>query len=741
MTNWTKKRFVLESLIPTILLLSLISFHSSETFAKGADPPLTQIEDTPPTSIKETARPDQAIPGREEKQTDDMETALSEEFSTEAIWFGYGEGVTIATRHKTPLNKAPSVVTVITAGEIKNLGYRTFIEILRTVPGFEILKEAGTGVVEPAVRGIASASKVKIMLNGHTVNTTLTGSAFGRFDDFPVENIKKLEIIRGPGSAMYGENAFTAVINIITKDAADIDGVKVSSGYGSFDTYEENVVFGEKVGKVEFSGMAHYRQTTGFDGEVESDFQTMLDSAFGSNASLAPGRVHDGRQEYDLNLKIAYEDLWLQGWYSNKNRDPFIGGSLALNDESDIENNYVFGEIGYKKTFEERFTLKPRIYYDQFDSNSYFEVLPEGTVLPADTDGNGIPEFVVFPDGVINVVKGIERIAGTEIPFDYQLFDGNTLTLGLEYRLINQSNNRFLSNMDPVTGAPLTSVRDFSDSAPFLEDATRRIVSVYFQDVWDITDTLNLTIGVRHDRYSDFGNATSPRTGLTWAFMKDASVKFLYGEAFRAPSFYEMFRTGSGNRKLDPETITTYEVELRYKFNKYVTSNVGYFYNDIDDLIFLKRSQDAPVYENLTDAHVQGIEMETRVDIIKDNYVFMNYTFQNPEDDDGNNMPFVAQHKGNFGVNVHYWKYINANLSAFVSGKRSRIDDDTREDLPAYALFNLSVIGKEFFKTMEVQGTVFNIFDKDYSDPGAVFIPKDLPRPGRTFFVGLSYQF
>ena len=87
------------------------------------------------------------------------------------------------------------------------------------------------------------------------------------------------------------------------------------------------------------------------------------------------------------------------------------------------------------------------------------------------------------------------------------------------------------------------------------------------------------------------------------------------------------------------------------------------------------------------------------------------------------------------------WKYINTNLSTFVSGRRSREEGDNRDDLPAYALPNLSVIGKEFFKTMEIQGTVFNLLDKDYSDPGPTSIPGDLPRPERTFFVGLSYQF
>lgn len=146
-------------------------------------------------------------------------------------------------------------------------------------------------------------------------------------------------------------------------------------------------------------------------------------------------------------------------------------------------------------------------------------------------------------------------------------------------------------------------------------------------------------------------------------------------------------------------------------------------------------------YENVTNAHIQGVEMETKVDIAQGNYLFMNYTFQDPEDNHGNDLPFTAKHKGNFGVNVHYWKYINTNLSTFVSGRRTREEGDTRDDLPAYALLNLSVIGKEFFKTMEVQGTVYNLLDKDYSDPGPASIPDDLPRPGRTFFVMLSYQF
>ena len=744
-----KKITYCKGLFPLLLYLSLsLSFIPSLILAEGAD--------TSSTSIEETTHQTKTSPGNNEKNTPDLSADVKKGISTEAVWFGFDKEVTIATRHETQISKAPSIVTVITDEEIKNLGYRTFVEILRTVPGFEILKTGALGDTIPAVRGFASDNKVRVMLNGHLVNNPLRGGAFVNFDDFPVEGIKRIEIIRGPGSAMYGENAFLGVINIITKDAKDIDGVKVSSGYGSFDTYDENIIFGETHGDVGISGMVHYRQTNGFDGIVKGDSQTIVDNSLSSlgfpKASLAPGKVHDGRQEFDLNLKVAYKDFYIEGLYINKNVEPFIGPQYALNNESDVENNYVFGEAGYKKTFEERLTLKPRIYYDQFDRNIYTESLPKDATVSSDTDGDGVADtYYTYPDGHIANSKVIERVLGTEIPFDYELFDGNMLTLGLEYRYIKQTNVHFLSNVDPVTLEPLDSVQDFSESYPQIDKATRSIWSVYLQDTWNITDALNFTLGVRHDQYSDFGGTTNPRSGLTWAFMKNASLKFLYGEAFRAPSFVEMhaiYQKNSivrGNKDLDPETVRSYETGLSYKFNKYVTSSVNYFFNDIKDLIVLRNTFEETTrilsYENFGDAHVQGVEMETKMDITKGNYVFMNYTFQSPEDDDGDKLPFVAKHKGNFGVNVHYWKYINTNLSAFVSGPRSREEGDTRGDLPAYTLLNLSVIGKEFFKTMEVYGTVYNLLDKDYSDPGPTSIPEDLPRPGRTFFVGLSYQF
>lgn len=195
---------------------------------------------------------------------------------------------------------------------------------------------------------------------------------------------------------------------------------------------------------------------------------------------------------------------------------PFIVPQFALADESNIEQNYVFGEAGYRNTFDEKFTIRPRLYYDQFDRNSYIEALPENAHVPPDTDGDGVIDKInTYPDGLIGNAYIKERVVGTEVPFDYKIFDGNIITLGFEYRLIDQTNPHFFTTYNPRTLDPLDSLQDQADTYPFIKEATRRIWSVYLQDAWDITDTLNLTLGVRHDEYSDFGNTTSPRASLT----------------------------------------------------------------------------------------------------------------------------------------------------------------------------------------------------------------------------------
>src|SRR3989304_9072551 len=171
MTKWKIGRLILLSLFSGILQ-NFFCLDSSTILAQG----------TETTHFTQTSSSSDGNNSTFETST------IAEGVSTEALWFGFDEEVTIATRHETQIGKAPSIVTVITAEEIKNLGYRTFVEILRIVPGFEILKDASFGTVFPAVRGLTSSLRTRVMLNGHHVNNPLSGGAFDVFDDFPVEH-------------------------------------------------------------------------------------------------------------------------------------------------------------------------------------------------------------------------------------------------------------------------------------------------------------------------------------------------------------------------------------------------------------------------------------------------------------------------------------------------------------------------------------------------------------------------
>ena len=277
----------------------------------------------------------------------------------------------------------------------------------------------------------------------------------------------------------------------------------------------------------------------------------------------------------------------------------------------------------------------------------------------------------------------------------------------------------------------------------------RQVWAIYLQDKWDITDDLGITLGLRHDHYSEFEGTTNPRIGIVWDFMDNATLKLLYGQAFRAPTFRELYTVNStvnlGNPDLKPETIRTYEAGLSYRFASTFTTNVNYFFNVIRDEIGREAKGDPSeprLFVNEGGSNIQGVEFSLKADLKKywpGAYVFANYTYLDAESK-GDPLPDVPKHKGNVGVNFEITKYLNANLHAFISDDRVREQDDERDDSPGYALLNLTLIAKEFFNDLKIKASLNNLLDKDYNDPSPInTLPDDLPRPGRNFFIEFEY--
>lgn len=340
--------------------------------------------------------------------------------------------ITIASKREEKVKDAPSIVTVITGKEIENMGARTITDILRSVPGFDILKSALVGVSATTVRGVSSSgtsSKVKVLLDGHSINDSVTADATFFFDDLPLRNVKRIEIIRGPGSAIYGSNAFLAVINVITKDADDIDGIEISSGFGSYDTQVYNIMFGKKLYGIDIAGFTNFYNTNGLSDTIKEDFLSPL--PFFNRFSLAPANTDDSRNQLDLALKLSYKDIELKAKYMNRDFEPFVGLNFALNNDSEELLNYVMGDLSYKFDIGERLTILPRVYYDQYDADSLIESFPDGFTLPFDRDGDG--DFERFPDGVFSEAIATSRRLGAEMQMDYDLSESNSFSFGLSY--------------------------------------------------------------------------------------------------------------------------------------------------------------------------------------------------------------------------------------------------------------------------------------------------------------------
>ncbi|MBI4745917.1 MAG: TonB-dependent receptor [Deltaproteobacteria bacterium] len=630
------------------------------------------------------------------------------------LFFEEKELIVTATKHTQTLQDAPAIASVITADEIRQMGARDLMDVLKRIPGFGVTK-GYYGKEEIEVRGLktTNSEKVKLLIDGHSVNDNLSGGAMWGFDSLTLDNVKRIEIIRGPGSALYGSNAFSAVINVITKDGKDIDGAIVTGDLGNFDTQKANLQAGKRYNDLETAFALDYYHTDGA--------RLMIDKDLMGNS----GYTKDFEDKIDGSLKATWNDLTFSSKYIKRSRGVYLGASYVINDESENNTEQFFVELSYKHSFSDETKLIAKLYYDQLNWKTLWELYPEGT--PG------------FPDGMLGEPSVNEHTYGGELQLDQELFKDNTFTLGAIAEKRGQKVGH-LANFDPVTFSPLPSTA-LQDVVSWNKGTSRDIFAAYAQDIWNLQKDLSLTLGLRNDQYSDFGGAANPRGALVWKFKDNWDMKLLYGEAFRAPSFEELYNINNpvvlGNEDLKAEKMKTYEASLGFTSNHHYTSRLSYFNNVFTDNIRLVEQTTAGTYkfENFGGANIQGIEYEMKREFDKDAYYYINYTWQDAKDKDTNQrIQDVPMHKGNIGGNIKLFMYLYANANVFVSGERTRAAGDTRDPLPAYALVDLTLIAKDFYKGLELRGMVHNLLDKQYSDPApAGTLTNDFPRESKDF--------
>ncbi len=653
--------------------------------------------------------------------------AHANETEEEALLELYGgeELVSIATGTAQPISKAPAVASVINASDIKEIGARNINDILETVPGLHVSRNTLGGDIY-TFRGIYTTQnpQVLMLINGISVSNLFQGNRNQVWGGMPVEAISRIEVIRGPGSAIYGADAFAGVINIVTKNGDEINGSEFGIRYGSHNTKEAWALHGGNYGGFDVALMAEVKSTDGHNEDVDSD------AISGTGASLAPGSTNNNRDNVDLRLDVERSKFHFRGGLQRRqNFQVGFGVGSALDDNAEYESDRWNADLTYyDENFSDNMDFQAQVSF----LNTSQEVTEDTFILPAGAPGANVPA-----EGLIGNPEVWERHWRFNLTSLYNGVNKHAIRFGAGYNTSEIYRVEEENNFSEV-------LTDVSDTASvFLPEKHRDNTFGFIQDVWSFANDWEFTAGLRYDEYNDFGDTWNPRAALVWSARHDATLKLLYGQAFRAPSFAEFRNQNNpvalGNDELDPEEIETLELAIDYHPTADLRLGANTFYYEWEDIIrFVNMGSGVATAQNSGKQTGYGLELEMEWIPRNNLSLIANYAYQTSEDDETDEDSGNAPHHQIYSrLN---WKFLpNWPLTPAVNYviERDREPGDSRNDLDDYAVVDLTLRTRAFSDKWELSVGAKNLFNSSPEEPTDVSfnISNDLPLERRTVFA------
>lgn len=655
-----------------------------------------------------------------------------------ALAYGDKSMISIVTGSPQPISRAPAVATVITARDIVAMGVTDLGQVLESVPGLHV--SMSNVAMQPIYefRGIATKSnpEVLMLVNGIPITSVLWGNRGEVWGGMPLENVARIEVIRGPGSALYGADAFSGVINVITKTAADIYGAEYGLRGGSFNSRDVWAQYGGQMGAFDAAFYFGAGKTDGQKGIIQQDAQSTWDGIFATNASLAPGPVNDQRKGIDARADLSREAWRLRAGYQNREVGVGTGVAGSLDPNGRGHASRLNLDMSYDKSnWAQNWDVSGVAgYYDNKEKGD-----PAYTLFPAGAFGGA------FPNGMIGNPAHSERHAHASASAFYTGFEHHRVRIGTGYRIEDMYEIQETKNYD-ANFAPLPGLVDASGNPAlvYMIPHKRNVSYAFAQDEWNFAKDWALTAGVRHDRYSDFGGTTNPRLALVWDAAYNVVVKAMHGTAFRAPSFAELYAinnpVATGNANLNPETITTDELAFAWQTLPKLQNNLNFFRYRMRNIILPITGS---MYENAGDQVGRGMELESTLDAAKNVRLTANYSLQHSIDQASGQDAGMAPHRRLFArVDWRFAPQWQVSTKANYVADRMREPGDTRAKIPDYTLVDLTLRRENFAGNWDMRAMATNLFDRDAREPTfqSVGMTSDLPLPGRAFYLEFQHK-
>jgi outer membrane cobalamin receptor len=617
-----------------------------------------------------------------------------------------------ASKFTQKVTDAPSSVTIVTRDDIDRFGYRTLADIIRSVRSFDVTYDRNYSYT--GVRGFNGlgdyGARVLLLIDGHRTNELIFNtSAVGTDALLDVDLIERVEFIRGPGSAIYGSNAFFAVINIVTRTGAAVSGAELSGSIATYDTYSGRFTLGEKLKNgIEFmiSGTNYSSAGAGL----------LFYPEFRGAPGAGDGVVyhHDGDRFWNLYGSVSWADFTLAAGYDERVKDvPTAAFGGAFGRMFTTWDARGFTELRYAHQTQDGWQLAGRLYYDTYDYHTS-------------------EEFAGDPGFIVNNDYARARWWGGEASVGQTFLDRVRLTLGTEFRV----------------GSTL-EIGNY-DVQPFFlyqkTNADEQVFSLYAQSDTDILKNLRLSAGLRWDNYSTFGDTVNPRVGLIYNPWQQTVLKLLYGTAFRAPNIYEEKLDSPAYKPpshLDPEHIKTYELVAEQYFLTNWRASVSAYYNDVSDLIDSKvdPSDGLLTFQNLNSVEMKGAEVELEGKWANGFRVGGSYARQHVEDSDtGEILPNSPRNVVKTHVSVPVWRdKLFASVEFLYTSDRITLRQNHSGDAE---IVNTTLFSREILPNLECSISVYNVFDQKYRFLGSTEHAQDtIPQDGRTLRLKATYKF
>jgi len=514
--------------------------------------------------------------------------------------------VDIASKTSETLSSVPSTMSVFSRKQIQALGVDNAYEVMNFVPGMQSTRGDWVGAVpKDHARGVyLDSGNVLVMINGERVNESSFGKASVYMPYIPIEVIEKIEFIRGPGSALYGSNAFLGVMNIVTsKERNALQLVVGNNGrYGA--TGQFNTSFSDDTSL--FASISYDQK----DGESY------------------PQGVKDPLEALYLEAGVDYKKLKLRARYNETSLDEFLNlAGYSTQNQHTSDNTFV--GIKYNWVNNDKLKLDSSYSYTKHNISS------AGLIAAFDD----IPDFLLGPAWQTTDSK-------FETELSYQFENQWQLAAGIEYAEAKQveagvrtsyyDDESMLVIIDPAYYQQgIVTVMDFPEFASL--KYTFETYSAYGQLKIPYSDALTLFVGARYDDVKDIDSKFSPRLAAVYVINPEHTVKVQYGESFRTPVTNELFSNDDvtvGNPSLRSESVKTTELVWHYQTSE-LQANAVLFYNELNDFINIEPTQSTDAlftFANSFNTQNSGIELDGTWQSSKEFSVTGTYTqyFEDP---------------------------------------------------------------------------------------------------------------